>query len=395
MSPLFPLYAICLVIAASLVRKASSVGTRRRRALRKIVLFDPAVEPDRLSTIVEASGGRVRKRLPLIHGVACEFSEEEHARALLARSGEVRWVEDDLIVSIVGACFVRPRPKPPSQSMPWGVSRVNASECWHRARGNGVRVGVLDTGVEMTHPDLRSNVRGGFDTIAERNEVVDDNGHGTHVAGIIAASDNEFGVVGVAPGAEIYAVKAFDSRGQGQVSDIVQGVEWCVQQRMNVLNMSFGTRDASRALTLALEKAAEAGMVLVAAAGNDGGKDTVLYPARDPNVIAVTATTADDHIASFSSTGPEVDVCAPGADVLSTYRGSTYKTMSGTSMACPHVSGIAALILSAAPRLGPRQVRKAICDGASRLPGYSSDQQGAGLVNAGAALRVVGGVLHG
>lgn len=226
MYPAYPLYTICAIIAAALAGKASGMGSRRRRpALRKIVLFDPSVKPERLGEIVEACGGKLRKPLPLIHGAACEFQEEEHARSLLARSGEVRWVEDDLVVRIVGACFIRPRPRPSGQSVPWGVSRIQASECWRQARGDGVRVGVLDTGVEMDHPDLRLNVRGGFDTINERTEVVDDNGHGTHVAGTIAASDNEIGVVGVAPGAEIYAVKAFDSRGQGQVSDIVQGVE--------------------------------------------------------------------------------------------------------------------------------------------------------------------------
>ncbi|MEW5866058.1 MAG: S8 family peptidase [Bacillota bacterium] len=382
---MLPIYGIYLMAVAALARKA--LGLTGRPAVRKIVLFDPSVGPDRLHSIVEACGGRLKKALPLINGAACVFPGEEQAISLLARAGEVKWVEDDFMVSIVKERFVRPRPKPRQQSMPWGVKRILAPGCWDRTTGKGVRVAVLDTGIDMNHPDLKSNVRGGYDTINERPDPTDDNGHGTHVAGTIAALNNGFGVVGVAPEASIYAVKAFDSRGQGQVSDIVQGVEWCVQQKVNIINMSFGTRESSKALTLAMEKAAAAGIIMVAAAGNEGRQDSVLYPGRDPNVMAVAATTPDDRIASFSSSGREVAISAPGEDVPSTYKGSTYKTTSGTSMACPHVSGVAALILSAVPTLTRDEVRKAICGTAIRLSGFSAEQQGAGLVSAQAALR--------
>lgn len=381
------IYAIYLMAVAALARKAS--GLAGRQAVRKIILFDPSVESERVRSIVEACGGRLKKALPLINGAACVFSEEEQAMSLLARSGEVNWVEDDFVVSIVGARFVRPRPRPRQQTMPWGVKKILASGCWDRTTGKGVRVAVLDTGVDMNHPDLKGNLQGGCDTINERPEPIDDNGHGTHVAGTIAAQNNDFGVVGVAPEASIYAVKAFDSRGQGQVSDIVQGVEWCVQRRMNIMNMSFGTRESSKALTLAIEKAAAAGIIMVAAAGNEGRQDAVLYPGRDPNVIAVAATTQDDRIASFSSSGREVAISAPGEDVPSTYKGSTYKTISGTSMACPHVSGVAALLLCAVPKITRDEIRKAICSTAIRLPGFTAEQQGAGLVSAQAALRAV------
>ncbi|MDI6637500.1 MAG: S8 family peptidase [Bacillota bacterium] len=337
---------------------------------------------------MEECGGKLRKSLPIINGAACVFPEEATAMSLLSRAGEVAWVEDDFVIHIAGACFFipRPRPWPRKQTVPWGITRVRAPEAWGSATGRGVRVAVLDTGIDMSHPDLKANIEGGFDCINETTDVVDDNGHGTHVAGTIAALDNDFGVVGVAPEARLYAVKAFDSRGQGQVSDIVQGMEWCITNRVQVINMSFGTADSSRALTVAINKAAEAGIVMIAAAGNDGRRDGVLYPARDPNVMAVTASTRDDRIASFSNSGTQVAVAAPGEDVYSTYRDGGYKSLTGTSMACPHVAGVVALLLSTSPGLTRDDVREVVCGTATKLPGFSLDQQGSGLVNAGAAI---------
>ncbi|MCR4401331.1 MAG: S8 family peptidase [Firmicutes bacterium] len=352
--------------------------------VRKIVLFRPGVEPEKVRSLVEECGGRLKKRLPIVNGAACVFPEEATAMSLLSRSGEVAWVEDDFVVSVTSACLFGPgpRPKPRQQVVPWGITKVRAPEAWSRATGRGVRVAVLDTGIDADHPDLKPNVDGGFDCINETTTIADDNGHGTHVAGTIAALDNDIGVVGVAPEARLYSVKAFDSRGQGQVSDIVQGVEWCITNRMQVINMSFGTPDSSKALTIAIEQAARAGIVMVAAAGNDGKRDHVLYPARDPNVIAVAASTRDDRVASFSNSGEQVAVAAPGEDIFSTHRDGGYKTLAGTSMACPHVAGIAALILSASPGLDRDAVRDILCKTATRLPGFAPDQQGSGIVNA-------------
>jgi len=124
----------------------------------------------------------------------------------------------------------------------------------------------------------------------------------------------------------------------------------------------------------------------VAASGNTGGQNTVLYPARDPNVVAVAASTQDDQIAAFSSSGPEVDITGPGTDIYSTYAGQRYKTLTGTSMACPHVTGVAALILSAVPGLSAKELEELICETATAMNGFPRDQQGEGLVNARAAV---------
>lgn len=386
---MLPSYVVYLMALAALVRRLrQSARDTGPRPVRKIVLFKPDVDPDRVRSIVEECGGKLKKQLPIVNGAACVFPEEATAMGLLSRAGEVAWVEDDLVISINSACFFvpRPRPRPRQQIVPWGIAKVRAPEAWAHASGRGVRVAVLDTGIDMNHPDLKANIDGGFDCINETTNVIDDNGHGTHVAGIIAACNNDLGVVGVAPEARLYAVKAFDSKGQGQVSDIVQGVEWCIANRVHIINMSFGTIDSSKALAMAIQKAAQTGIIMVAAAGNDGRRDNVLYPARDPNVIAVAASTRGDRIAAFSNSGEQVAMAAPGEDIYSTYREGGYKSLTGTSMACPHVTGAAALLLSISPGLARDGVREVLCRTATKLPGFSPDQQGSGVVNAGAAV---------
>jgi subtilisin len=383
-----------LTVAAALA--SSAVRPTRTPQRRKIVVFDADVDPKRHGSIVEGCGGSVKKSLPLINAAACMFSEEDKAMALLMRHGEVKWIEDDIVLNIMGApasrarvnlaCLKARRPGLFKQTMPWGVMKIGAPSAWERATGKGVRVGIVDTGVNVNHPDLHYNIQGGFDAISETEEVIDDNGHGTHVAGTIAALDNNFGVVGVAPEAHIYAAKSFDSKGRGMASDIIQGIEWCIAQGVHIINMSFGTSESSKALQLAISKAAEAGIILIAASGNSGGQNTVLYPARDPHVVAVAACTKEDRIAEFSSSGPEVDITGPGEDIYSTYRGQRYKTLSGTSMACPHVSGTAALVLSMAPELPARDVINLIYEASTAMDEFPPEWRGAGLVNAGAAV---------
>jgi subtilisin family serine protease len=388
--------AYIMAVAAVAGRAGRPTHASQRR---KIVIFDAETDPEDHGSIVKSCGGCVRKALPLINASACVFPEEDKAMALLALRSEVKWIEDDTVLTIVGSSApgtqVRSRCSRvrclewSKQKVPWGVMGTNAPSAWAHATGRGVRVGVVDTGVNVSHPDLAGNVRAGFDAISETEGVEDDNGHGTHVAGIIAALDNGFGVVGVAPEAHIYAVKSFDSRGKGMTSDIIQGIQWCIEQGVHIINMSFGTSDSGKALALAISKAAESGILLVAASGNTGGRNTVLYPARDPHVVAVAASTEDRQIAEFSSSGPEVDITGPGQNIYSTYKGRRYKTLSGTSMACPHVAGVAALVLSIAPGLSAKEMEGLIYETATIMDAFPREQQGAGLVNAGAAVASV------
>ena len=218
-----------------------------------------------------------------------------------------------------------------------------------------------------------------INTINPRKSFDDDNGHGTHVSGIIAAADNTIGVIGVGPGIYLYGVKALSQAGTGYLSDLIEGLEWCINNRMKVVNMSLSSSSGNESFQEAIAKTYAAGIVLVAAAGNSGS--VVEYPAKYPETIAVSAINNMDQFAYFSNYGPEVDITAPGVDIGSTYRGGTYKNLNGTSMAAPHVAGACALKLAKTPGLTPDNIKTMLAASAEVLPGLSRDQQGAGLVD--------------
>ncbi|MBI2265975.1 MAG: S8 family peptidase, partial [Armatimonadetes bacterium] len=179
---------------------------------------------------------------------------------------------------------------------------------------------------------------------------------------------------------QLYAVKALSRTGSGWLSDIIEGIQWCIDNNMKVINMSFGSASGNVSFHDAIIKAYQAGIVMVAAAGNES--TSVSYPAKYPETIAVTATDSNNSLAYFSNYGPETDLAAPGVGVSSTYLGGGYRTLSGTSMAAPHVTGAAALKLALNGALSPDQVRAALMATAEPLLNLTADQQGAGLVDA-------------
>lgn len=377
--------------------------------VRKIVVFRDGVDDVAKHNAIRGVGGNLIKQLDLVNASVAELSSA--GAAALAKLPNVELVEDDH--RLKEHAVVAPQPgrtepqageadgksigpdqrpggggvKPSTETVPWGVERINAPDAWRYSRGAGVKVAVLDSGIDLSHPDL--HVAGGVNLIDHKQTYNDDRGHGTHVAGTIAALDNRQGVVGVAPDARLYAVKVIDKNGEIWASDVVEGLEWSVKNRMDVVNMSFGSPEDDPAIRKAISRAHKSGLVLVASAGNEGPKpNSVHYPALYPEVIAVSAIDQNDAIASFSSVGPQVALAAPGVGVYSTFMGGGYATMSGTSMAAPHVTGVAALRLSQHPGETPDQVAAALKKGADRLPGLTRDQQGAGLVD---ALGAVGG----
>ncbi len=274
----------------------------------------------------------------------------------------------------------------------WGINRVHAPAAWPITEGKGVKVAVIDTGIDASHPDLSGSVDGGYSAITKTEnpaDYQDDNGHGTHVSGTIAGHRDGKGVVGVAPKARLYAVKVLDADGSGNLSDVIDGIVWAAKNHMDVANMSLGAPVDSEAMHRAVRFARGSGVVIVAAAGNSG--QSVGFPGAYDDTIAVAASDSADKLAGFSSRGPEVDFIAPGVDVLSAKMGGGFASYSGTSMASPHVAGLAALVVSQGyvGLNGPdgvfAQLKKAATPLATQ--GLTAEMQGAGMIDAGKLAR--------
>lgn len=340
----FLVVAIIAGIVLSLVGVALASQSIPEPMARKIVIFESGVlnEPAR-EALVKKFGGVKIKDLTLIGGKAVLLSPK--AEAALSKQAGILRIDDDVEI------FTQLKPikvegvKPqPLEILPWGVDKIDAEKVWGITTGDAIKVAIIDTGIDLAHPDLKTNIKGGYNSINPRKSADDDNGHGTHVAGIVAAIDNEIGVVGVGPQIDLYAVKVLNAVGSGYLSDVIEGLDWAIANGMQVVNMSLGTLSNVQSFREAIQRVNAAGIVQVAAAGNSGG--AVIYPAAYPEVIAVSATDQNNVIVSWSSRGLEVDLTAPGVSIYSTYKGQIYKTLSGTSMAAPHVTGVAALVLN-------------------------------------------------
>jgi serine protease len=238
----------------------------------------------------------------------------------------------------------------PDTSRQWGLLRLDRVElAKRRLDGTGVTVAVVDTGVDAKHPELAPVVLPGFDAFDPAGDGrIDPNGHGTHVAGVIASVRNASGVEGLAPGVKILPVRVLDATGYGEESDVARGVLWAVANGAQVINLSLGSDEPNSVLAAAVAEARKAGVAVIASAGNDGAAGSeASYPAADPGTYAVAATDAADRVAYFSTRGSYVDIAAPGVLVLSTWRSGTTRYESGTSMAAPYVSASVAVVMHA------------------------------------------------
>lgn len=266
----------------------------------------------------------------------------------------------------------------PPQQVPWGISRINALEAAALVDESGVIVAIIDTGIDYSHPDLAGKFVWGWSfykgnrptdqecTPADPRPCKDGNGHGTHVAGTIAALDNSIGVVGVAPDVQLYIFKGLSDRGSGSYSAIAQSIIKATNgpdgvpgtsDDADVISMSLGGPSGTAELENAVNYALSHGVVLVAATGNDGASSPS-YPAAYPGVIKVGAVDINNNIPWWSNRGETI--LAPGVAVLSTWRGGGYNTISGTSMATPHVSGVVALAWAAHPNYSNTQIRNLV-----------------------------------
>ena len=266
------------------------------------------------------------------------------------------------------------------QTLPWGVNRVDADRSWTCSQATYADVAIIDTGIDADHPDLQPNLGYGGSWVG--SSWNDDNGHGTHCAGITGADYNSYGVVGVAPSVNLHAVKVLNSNGGGYWSDIAAGIEWTANQGFDVGSMSLGGGHSS-VVQDAVQYAYNRGVLLVAAAGNNYG-GSVSYPAAYGECIAVSSTDRYDNLSSFSNTGPQVELAAPGSSIYSTYVGGGYNTLSGTSMATPHVAGAGAMLMSNG--YSHTGARNRLQNTAEWLSGLSSYEQGYGLLDVEAAL---------
>ena len=289
----------------------------------------------------------------VFNGFAGVMSAGEVRR--LKADPRVDLVEPDLPVSIVQGKGKPPGggggggdSTPPPQLLPWGVDRIDA-ELNEGSGGAGVTVAIIDTGIQYSHPDLAGAVIAGYNVLKPSNPAEDDNGHGTHVAGTVGARDNDIGYVGVAPDCSLAAVKVLDRRGSGSISGVIAGVDWVAANagayNIKVANMSLGASGFTQSFYNAVASATAQGVTFVVAAGNNS-KDAAGYqPASFDNVICVSALDKSDKLAYYSNYGSVVDMIAPGTSVESLWIKSGYNTISGTSMASPHVAGAAALWL--------------------------------------------------
>lgn len=375
--------------------------------VRCIIILDKNtfINESARSAILSRSNADIIKTLGIVNGVVVYLPTQ--AIEALSRAQGVIQVAHDILVEPTGKPVKPPKPEKSDQEIPLGVDRIDADLAWSTSTGSGVKVAILDTGIDGAHEDLI--VAGGInvtDVGGPNDYDVDNNGHGTHLAGTIAALDNKVGVVGVAPDAELYAVKFRDTM-YGWYTDAIDGIQWCIDNNMDVINMSFtmgldenGVPNDPPGFHDAVIAAYNAGITMVCAPGNE-----VTSPVRNPAAYTETICTAGIYETgpkkrrtahSFGTTGPEVDLAAPGCEILSTFPlaldvndgeqdGYTEKGC-GTSMSAAHGSGAVALVLELNSSMSPDAVKQQMKATAEDI-GLSQEEQGAGLIDAEAAVQ--------
>ncbi len=373
---------------------------------RVMIGFEPLFK-GRIAELIEEHGGRIKDAFRLISAISAILPTE--VIPLVEKLPFVRYVEEDHLIRSTQE-LAQPYPAEVAQEIRWNLEAIGADKVWNISTGRDIKVAVIDSGIDYNHEDLAGNIKGGVElTLLQRttNRLAwyDVFGHGTHCAGIIGAMRNGKGIVGVAPDVSLYAVKVFTPIGYALTSDIVEAIEWCVDNDMDIVSMSLGGGPfLARIFGLkeACEAAYEHGLLLVAASGNWPSilwpLPIVSWPAAYDSIIAVGATNSTNAHAFFSCRGPQVELSAPGVGVYSTLphisvagiigmAGFYYGPMDGTSMACPHVAGVAALVWAANPSLSNEEVREILSSTARNLGSDGKDTlYGHGLVDAEAAV---------
>jgi subtilisin family serine protease len=358
-----------------------------------------------LSALPAMAGGQIVGHIAVLHALELHYPTPRLAAAaavILRGSPLVAWADEERVFSVLAQpSKARPNarlaPNDPLFVHQWGLNAIHAPTAWTHEVGttNPVTAAVIDTGIDLNHPDLAGRVTAGPNFVADNTDPQDDHFHGTHVAGTIgAASDNGLGVAGVDWGVRLLAVKVMNANGQGSTCDITAGMVASVEAGVKVMNMSIGAAGACpAAFVAALSFANQRGTLAIAAAGNSGAAfNPPSAPADCAGVMGVAATDQLNKPAAFSNYGSYVTVAAPGVQILSTFidvkkNVHAYAYLDGTSMAAPFVTGLAALLFSKHPDWTPAQVSQRIVATASDLgPKGWDPHYGAGLINVAKAL---------
>lgn len=355
-----------------------------------LVHFDANATQEMREAVVTEMGGEVVTWMHQINVAEVRLPQDAVVAASLA-SGIVTSVEADAFV--VSGTYTPGDPDFGDKTMSYGFEQIQALDAWDVVTGSQeIIIAVIDSGVKLDHPEFVGRLVAGYDYINHDAEADDDSGHGTHVAGVIAAGlDNGEGVAGVCPNCRLMPVKVLNENNLGSWSQLAQGILFAVDHGARIINLSLGASTPSGTLASAVDYAVQSGVVVIAAAGNYASDDP-FYPAALDDVIAVGATTSKGVRWARSDFGSYIDLTAPGELIYSTYHNLNniyhgYTYMSGTSMATPFVSGVAGLILSVAPELSADEVTQALILGADDLgvAGWDDDF-GNGRVNAMGAL---------
>lgn len=343
-----------------------------------IIKFKPEVSEATKSQILKKYNATVVKRIDAIQRLVIQVPQGQEDAILneMKKDNLIEEAEPDYIYK---ASFV---PNDPSLNLQWGIANtgqaikgrngtvgadINAQAAWEVARGSGVKIAILDTGINQGHPDLSTKITAKNDFTG--SGIEDYKGHGTHTAGIAAAStNNSLGIAGACPDCQLIIGKVLDNSGSGPNSTIAQGIIWAADSGAKVISMSLGGPYNSRSQQDAINYAWNKGAVLVAAAGN-GGNTRREYPGANNNIVSVAATNNNDQKASFSTYGTWVDVAAPGETIYSTYPTNSYKNLSGTSMATPMVAGVVGLIWSSSYGTSNTAVVQHLFDTADKISG--------------------------
>jgi len=363
------LFSIASLIMSSNVVASTFVDDNSERLIVRFRSLTPRVYRERLINSLELKDV---KDLKLGNTLLLRVSKDNRQKIIenLERNLLVDYVEPDFIA------YATETPDDPEFPNQWGLAKVNAAGAWDKTHGaNDVDVAVIDTGIDGSHPDISGKVVVSVDCTISSScpnvTATDANGHGTHVAGIASAlTNNGIGIAGSSWEGRLMSVKALDANGSGYYSWIANAMIWATNNGAEVINLSLSGRSYSRTLRNAVNYAWNNGVIVVAAAGNRGSSYRN-YPAYFSNSIAVAATDKNDIKAYFSTYGSWVDVAAPGVSIVSTYKGG-YEYMSGTSMAAPHVAGLAALVFGQNPTWNNSQVRNRIESTADSISGTGS-----------------------